>query len=179
MSFAAFYAIYQGGSSLKVFDEKGRLFGLINFVDLVAIILAVMLAIVLVTVLFGRPPGASDISSGQDTIEVVILGSTPITDPVPIAIGDEVSRFGGIGLMGTVVSYTTQPALREVLVGDRLVTVESITATDVELVVRGRGSITDMAASIGEERVRSGQVLEVVLPLFQMSGRIMSIEKVD
>jgi len=165
--------------TLEVFDKKRRLFGLINPVDLAAIILAIALAAVLFTVLFDRSSVASDTSSGQDTIEVVVLGSTPSGNPPLISVGDEVSRFGGIGVMGTVASYTIRPSQREVLIGDSLVIVESDTTNDVELVIRGRGSITDMAASIGDERVRQGQVLEVLLPLFQMSGRIISVEKVD
>ncbi|MBS3973747.1 MAG: DUF4330 domain-containing protein [Actinobacteria bacterium] len=165
---------------MEVFDKKRRLFGLINPVDLAAIILAIALAAVLFTVLFDRSSVASDTSSGQDTIEVVVLGSTPSGfNQHLISVGDEVSRFGGIGVMGTVASYTIRPSQREVLIGDSLVIVESDTTNDVELVIRGRGSITDMAASIGDERVRQGQVLEVLLPLFQMSGRIISVEKVD
>lgn len=164
---------------MKVLDEKRRLFGLVNPVDLVAIILAIALAVLLSVVLFGRSAATPDVSSAQDTIEVVIAGSTPSTGQVPIAVGDEVSRFGGIGTMGTVASYTARPAQREMFEDGNLVLIESLTVTDVEIVVRGKGSITDVAVSIGDERVRQGQALEVLLPHFQMPGRIISIEKVD
>lgn len=159
---------------MEVLDKKGRLFGLINPIDLVAIILAFALGAVLLTVLFGRSPIEPDISSGPHTIEVVFLGSTPSTNTIRIAVGDTANRLGSNGVMGTVTSYTVQPFKGDAPISGRL-----LMTNEVKLVIRGRGSITDTAASIGDERVRQGQQAEIQLPLFQIAGRIISVEKVD
>lgn len=164
---------------MKVLDEQRRLFGLINPVDLIAIVFAIALALVLATVLLGRSPIGPDTADSLDTIEVVILGSTPNSDQLPISVGDTVSRFGGTGIMGEVASYTTRPGQRESIGPDGFFLTESLMATDVEIVVRGKGAINDTAVTIGGERIRHGQALEVLLPHFQMPGRIVSMQKVD
>lgn len=165
---------------MRLLDENKRLFGLINPVDLVAILLAVVLVMVLATVLFGRSPAAPVSSANENTIEVVLYGSLLTPEEFQIEEGQEVSRFGGAGVMGTLQSYTVKPAQREVFSpeGDPIVTA-SKTATDIELVVRGKGRITETGASIGAERIRQGQVFDVQLPYFQTSVRVTSIEQVD
>ncbi len=165
---------------MKLLDEKKRLFGVVNPVDLVAILLAATLILVLVTVLFGRPDSALDSDVASDrTVEIVILGVLPAADSYPIAEGQPVSRFGGAGLMGDLYSYETRYSPREILIGDELTIMDAVTTKDVELTVRGPGSIEAAGASIGAERVRHGQMIEVQLPYFQMNGRIISLREVE
>lgn len=165
---------------MKLLDENKRLFGLVNPVDLVAIALALVIVMVLATVLFGRSPAAPVTSADDATIEIVLYGSTLNADEFQLEEGQEVSRFGGAGVMGTLESFEIKPAQREVFSpeGDPIVT-DSKTATDIEMVVRGKGAITETGASIGAERIRQGQAFDVQLPYFQMPVRVVSVKQVD
>lgn len=165
---------------MKIFDEKKRLFGIVNPVDLVAILLAVTLILVLVTVLFGRPDTVLDSDAvGDGTVEIVVVGTLPAAESYPITVGQEVNRVGGAGLMGNLHSYETRYTPREIMIGEELTTMDAITSKDIELTVRGAGSIEEAGASIGAERVRYGQLIEVQLPYFQMHARIISLREVD
>lgn len=165
---------------MKLLDEKKRLFGIVNPVDLVAIVLAIVVVLVLASVLFGKSPTAPVTSSADKTIEVVLQGAISKYPDYQFQKGQDISRVGGGGVMGTLESFTIVPSKREVYTaeGDAKVT-DSIMSVDVTLVVRGKGAITDTGASIGAERIRQNQTFDAQLPYFQMPVRVVSVKQVD
>jgi len=167
---------------VKLLDENKRLFGIVNPVDLVAIMLAIAAVVVLASVLFGRSPTAPVTSAADATIEIVLEG-TVVVDPgyeYQYELGQEVSRFGGSGVMGTLESFEVTQSEREVYdAKGQVVLTESETIQEIRMTVRGKGSITDTGASIGAERIRQNQAFEAQLPYFQLPVRVLSVEQVD
>lgn len=165
---------------VKILDDNKRLFGLLNPVDLVAILLAIALVAVLATVLLGRGPSAPVVSRDSDTIELVLEGTMGLLDDPQFEEGQEISRVGGLGLLGTVESIEVGPTEREVFDAQgQPVIANSPTSRKVTIVVKGTGLITASAASIGAEKIRQNQVFEAQLPYFQIPVRVLSIKKVD
>ncbi|MDO9107948.1 MAG: DUF4330 domain-containing protein [Coriobacteriia bacterium] len=164
---------------MKLLDENKRLFGIVNPVDLVAIMLAIAAVVVLASVLFGRSPTSPVTAANDKTIEIVLEGTVIGDGDFNHEIGQDVSRSGGSGVMGTLESFDIEPSKREVYdaEGSALIT-DSLTIKTVVMVVRGKGSITDTGASIGAERIRQNQVFDAQLPYFQMSARVTSIKQV-
>lgn len=166
---------------MKLLDENRRLFGIVNPVDLVAIVLALVAVLVLATVLFGSSPTAQVAPAKEEgTVEIVLQGSVSNYEQLQLETGQDVSRVGGGGVMGVLEKFEITPSQREVWTaeGERRVS-ESELASDITMVVRGQGSITDVGASIGAERIRQNQLIEVQLPYFQVSTRVVSVEQVD
>jgi hypothetical protein len=165
---------------VKLLDENKRLFGLINPVDLVAILLALALVAVLATVLFGGGPAAPVATGETDTIEMVLEGVVGVMDEYQYEEGQEISRVGGLGLLGTVQSIEMGPAEREVYDAEgQPVISDSPTTRKMTIVVHGEGTITDSAASIGAEKIRQNQTFDAQMPYFQVPVRVISIKKVD
>ena len=165
---------------MKLLDDKKRLFGIINPVDLIAILLAVAAVVVLASVLLGKSPTAPVTQANDSTIEIVLEGTVIGEGDYKYEIGQEVSRLGGSGVMGTLESFEVSQSQREVYDAQgRPLIAESLTIQDVVMVVRGKGAITDTGASIGAERIRQNQPFEAQLPYFQMPVRVVSIEQVD
>lgn len=165
---------------VKLLDDNKRLFGIVNPVDLVAILLAVAAMVVLASVLFGKSPTAPATSSADKTIEVVLTGTAIGSGPFDYELGQEISRVGGSGVMGTLESFKSAPSRREVYTADgTAVLTDSLTIQDITMVVRGKGALTETGASIGAERIRQNQSFEAQLPYFQMVVRVVSIKQVD
>lgn len=166
---------------MKILDDNKRLFGMLNPVDLVAILLAIALVAVLGIVLLGRGPSAPVVSSrDSDTIELVLEGTMGLLDDPQFEEGQEISRIGGLGLLGTVESIKIGPAEREVFDAEgKPIIANSPTSRKVTIVVKGTGLITESAASIGTEKIRQNQVFEAQFPYFQIPVRVLSIKKVD
>ncbi|MHB1135797.1 MAG: DUF4330 family protein [Coriobacteriia bacterium] len=166
---------------MKLLDEKKRLFGVINPVDLVAILVVVALVAALANVLFGASVGTNVVSAeGEDTIELVATGLLSEITEIQYEIGQEVGRAGGLGVMGTLVSLEITPYEREVYdaEGDPLMVV-SPTTQRVTVVVRGTGNLTDSTATMGSEKIRQNMTVDLQLPHFQLPVRVLSITKVD
>lgn len=160
-------------------DEKKRLFGVINPVDLVAILLAVAAVLVLAQVLFGKAPTAPA-AAAQDTIEVELVGTIEKLGDYQYEIGQELSRLGGVGVMGTLVEASMAPARREVFRDDgTVVWAISESQNELRMKVRGKGTMTAEGASIGFERIRQNQVFDAQLPHMQVTVRVWSIRQVD
>lgn len=165
---------------MKLLDEKSRIFGIVNPVDLVAILLAVLVVFVLAAVLFGKSPTGSMTSAGDETIEIVLKGTVPRYADYQFKVGQEVSRVSGAGVMGTVTTFTVAPAIKEAYTSEG-VGIEAVSpvSSEITLVVRGTGSITDVGASIGAERIRQNQTFDAQMPHFQMSVAVVLVRQVD
>ena len=165
---------------MKLLDEKKRLFGLINPVDLVAVLVVLALVAALANVLFGTSAGTSVApAEGEDIIEMVASGTISEIDEIQYEVGQPVGRAGGLGIMGELVSLEVTPFEREVYdaEGDPVIVV-SPSNQRVTLVIRGTGHMTDTAATMGSEKVRQNMTFDLQLPHFQMPVRVHSLTKV-
>jgi hypothetical protein len=131
-------------------------------------------------VLFGTSVGTSVApAEGEDIIEMVATGTISEIEEIQYELGQEVSRAGGLGTMGELVSLELTPYEREVwdAEGDPVVVVSPMVQR-VTLVVRGTGHMTDAVATMGSEKVRQNMTFDLQLPQFQISVRVLSVTKV-
>ncbi len=166
---------------MKLLDEKKRLFGLVNPVDLVAVLVVVALVAALANVLFGSSVGSSIApAGGEDTIEIVATGVVTEISGIQYELGQEVSRVGGLGVMGTLESLEVGPYEREVYDAEgKAVMTVSPSSQRITVVVRGTGHFTENGVTMGTEKIRQNMTFDMQFPHFQSNVRVLSITKVD
>ena len=163
---------------MKILDDRSRLFGIVNPVDLVAIIALLVAALAIANVLFGVK--AATVQSSTGTVRaVVFVGAVRNFVPDSLKAGDPVNRKGG-GPMGKVVSVRLTPSTSEQITpAGTLTTTRSKALIDLYVTVEGPGTITPVAANIGDEQLRSNQSIDIQTPMFEATGaRVNAIEKV-
>lgn len=162
---------------MRLLDDRSRLFGLVNPVDLVIAVLLLVAAIVAVNVLFDRAPVLS--KPKQDMQVVLVARDIDDFDASFLKKGDTVSKVGGSGTMGTLASFEATTAVHEAAdAGGRLKTSPSPLNKDVYLIVDGKGTYTDVSSSMGDEQIRQGMMMEIMTPHAQFSTRVLSIKVV-
>jgi len=166
---------------VKLLDEKKRLFGLVNPVDLVAVLVVVALVAALANVLFGASVGSSIApAGGEDTIEIVATGVVSEISGIQYELGQQVTRVGGLGVIGTLESLELGTFEREVYDAEgQPVIVVSPTSQRITVVIRGTGHFTENGVTMGTEKIRQNMTFEMQLPQFQSMVRVVSITKVD
>jgi hypothetical protein len=164
---------------VRLLDERRRLFGIVNPIDLVALFLAVAVAVVVVFVLAGGSPTEAVSTHPKIEIEMVAVATVPDIGDFDIQSGDVVSRVGG-GEIGTLESFEIKPSASDEAqnAGAVLMTGDE-PLVDIWFTIRGSGTFADDGASMGEERIRQNQILELQLPLFRTPARIWSISSID
>lgn len=158
---------------MRFIDDKYRLFGLINPIDLAALVAVVLVGVVGFRVLFG-------------TAEVVVESEKPITitivakqvqnyDETFFEVGDPVRKKDGAAI-GEFVSASSTPAKLEVVTDTGEVrTVTSPNSEDVAITVSGKGRRTADGFLVGGGRLRVNMVLDFSTPGFEATGRVTDI----
>lgn len=165
---------------MRLLDDRSRLFGVVNPVDLVVVVLLLVVALVVANVLFGRTPVVSPGSAAKKDMEVVLVARDVLGfDPSYLKKSDVVSKVGGSGTMGKLVSVEAKPSVRESFdaAGD-VEAAESPIAKDVYLTVAGKGTLSDEAVSLGDELIRQNMAMDVMTSRFQMNVRVLSFREV-
>lgn len=164
---------------MRLLDERRRLFGIVNPIDLVALLMAVAVALILVFVLTGRSPTEAVGTNQKVTLEMVAVATVPDLDEFDFEPGDVVVRVGG-GSIGTLESFEVTPSSAEdAKTSGAVLMAGEDDLVDVWFTVRGEGTLGEDGASMGDERIRQNQVLEMQMPLFRTPARIWSIRAVD
>jgi hypothetical protein len=163
---------------LKILDEKSRLFGIVNPVDLVAVIAVIALIFVVANVLFGVTPAKVTTAKGE-VRAVIYAGIVRQFVPGSIKIGDPVNRKGGSS-MGRVVDIKAVPAITEEPTAQGMLNyTASKIFTDVYITVQGKGDITPVSANIEDEQLRTNQEIDIQAPTFEATkARVQAITKV-
>lgn len=163
---------------MKLLDDKMRLFGVVNPVDVLAVLLVIAVAVVGYTLLKGEPPAPP---SEKGTVEAVFMTQgIPLVQEDLVKAGDVAARAGGTGKMGKVTAVRFEKALKEVSdASGTVIVARSDVLRDVYITVRGTGAVTDTGVNLGDERIRVNQVFDLQMPRFQMSARVISVKQVD
>lgn len=176
---------------MKILDEKGRLFGKLNLIDLLVLLLAVAAAAVF---LYGRlkPQGTQEpVKTYELTYEVQVSALSPAfaetvrqyVDPEQ-GLADQIfSTDTGIRFQDAyVVDFTTAPHVEYVATSDGEVKRVESSGDDQRLdgVMTIRATITDPITNlVGSQQVRVGAVHYVKTTHFEISGLVQSVERRD
>ena len=163
---------------MKILDERSRLFGIVNPVDLVAIVALVAVALVVANVLFGVKAATVRSPTGLVRATVFVSSIRNFT-PGSIKIGDPVNRKSG-SAMGRVTALRSEPSLNEEVTAlGTFNEVRSKLYTDAYITIEGKGDITATSANIQDEQIRTNQEIDIQTPMFEsLRARITAIEKV-
>ncbi|MBE0417448.1 MAG: DUF4330 domain-containing protein [Coriobacteriia bacterium] len=145
---------------MPLIDNRNRLFGLVNPIDLFVLAILVTAALVAANVLFG-------IFDSGDTylvdvqFDVTALGVRGF-DSGQVQVGDDVYSAVA-GRLGEIVAVDAYPSQIEVLGEDgQTVVVESELATDVRMTVRGRGATDSLGYLVGGVRIQNNTRLDIM-----------------
>lgn len=151
------------GKKGKVFDEKGRLFGKINVIDLLVIALIIAVAAIAATKLMGRSlglPGESKISWIEYTVEVPLVQES-VYDAVKAEVdgGGDGAQLMADGLMldGRIIEISSEPYILPVERADGVI-VASEQPGYVTVNVTIQAAISnDITQKVGTQEVRIGK----------------------
>lgn len=153
----------------RFIDERGRIFGKVNVVDV--LVLLVIIAIVVFAVV--RLTG-----SGSETVPLRV---TFTVEEVRQATVDALQVKGtvrdeGGTVLGKVVEVTASPALEEVPTPEgQLKASESPIFRDVDIVVRGEGRVSGSTVRIGSIPLRVGRKVTLIGTGYEVQSVIMGV----
>lgn len=161
----------------RFIDDKGRLLGMVNVFDL-AVLLIIILAVGGLAY-YRVGPGRHSVPRGQTgPIEVTLLVSNvrmPTVDA--ICVGDEVLESKSNLPLGEIVAKDVKPA--EIVIqgqDGRFYETTSQTRKDVWLKVRGQGTVSPNAITLGPSEIRIGTPINIKTRLYAVETRVMGID---
>ena len=165
---------------MSLLDDKGKLFGLINVIDLV--ILAAVVAILGVgyTLVTKKAPSAVVArQNNQITLTIMVRAVRPDVLPY-LKVGDVVKRKETQGAIGAITQITTRPAESIAVTADgKQVVTFSPRDKDAFLTLTTVGRAGKDLIATGNEVVRVGDNLKLVTRWFDGEGFVtgMSVEE--
>lgn len=146
---------------MRLMDDKGRLFGRINIIDLTAILLVLLVAAGLYVK--GRLPVVNSITSPPQKLQVTFLVSEvlPATADA-VTVGGKAWEAKTGPYLGIITGKEAVPAVKWVEAADgRVVKTTVPDKVDIYLTVTGEGRMDDTTTMLGSVEVRVGQTVFV------------------
>ena len=145
---------------MKIVNEKGKLFGIINPIDLI-VVLAIIAVIAAVGVKFLRAPVEAVVAPKQEMeVTLRVRGAMPSLVEATSAIQPGTKLIAGNDYISdaSVVSVKIEDYVYTIA-DDKGVTVETVDPMkkDIIIVIKGTGSPTDAILKIGNQEVRTGR----------------------
>jgi hypothetical protein len=158
------------GDLSRVLDDRGRLFGKVNIVDL--IVLVVIVAIVVFAAV--RLTGGGAVAT--EPVKVTFLDKRVDQAFVAGLQGKGTIRDTAGNVIGVLQSVQVTPTADEMLTTDgQLKLFTSSTKSDVTFVVMCQGTITDSTAHIGSLAARVGADVRIVGPGYEAQTTISNV----
>ncbi|MGI6130016.1 MAG: DUF4330 domain-containing protein [bacterium] len=160
---------------MQIIDDKGRLFGLVNVIDL-----AVLLIIVAVAARVGlrsKVLSAVNPSTLKEVEVVFLVEDVRSATADAMAEGDTVLNTKSNATLGQLVKKEVVPAAKEVETSDgRLVQAESPFRKDVYITVRGQGQVTGNVIILGGYEMRVGATTQIKGLKFAVISTVYSVK---
>jgi hypothetical protein len=158
----------------RFLDERGRIFGTVNIVDL--LVLLVIAAVVVFAVV--RTTGDASQTIPMKVTYVVEEVRQATVDALTKAVQTKaVVRDDGGTKLGEVVEINASPTLKEqVTLEGELKAFESPVFSDVAIVLSGEGTIANSTVRIGNVPMRVGKKVVLVGTGFEVQTVIMEVD---
>jgi hypothetical protein len=153
----------------RFLDSRGRLFGRVNIVDLV-VLLVLVAVVVFVAMRFT--------TESPETVPVQVtylVKSVDVRSVEALRVTGPITDTGGASL-GTVESVEVTPTVVELVTpeGD-LQTFDSAINRDALIVATGSGQVSGSTVHIGRTVVRVGAIVTLVGPGYEAQARIVNV----
>ncbi len=161
---------------MKIIDEKGKLFGLINAIDLLVLV-AVLLVIGAAAY---KIKGKDNVENTPKTVRVTVLA--PAIRPemlTNVQIGDKMvtgSNFTNV----EIKDFEIQPAYMVISNSDgRRVEAIDPFLKDVIFTLEGTTTISSATINLGGQDIRSNKEYYVKSLLYEFKGQVMNVEIIE
>ena len=170
----------------KVFDEKGRLFGKINIIDVIVLLLIVVVAVFLALKFTGKSKGMpGEAQTSQIEYSAIVYRVTPEvyqSVAAEVALGGEHAQLMADGAMlanSQVLSVRSQPHMEGVSLDDGTI-VMAQEGSYVDVIVEMRAEIQNsITQKVGTQEVRIGKSHIIKTRTFELvNGIILTCEPV-
>ena len=159
---------------MKLIDEKGRLFGLINVIDLFVLTMIVCL------IGFGgykmlrvNPRIATE---NKDAVIKLLITDVRDVTVNAIAEGETTRDFDKNTLLGTIVKKEVKNTTKQVTTSDgRIVEAEVPGKFDVMFHIEGKATISNNTILMGNQDIRVGKQLGIKGLKYAVRGTVMDI----
>ncbi|MDK2925324.1 MAG: hypothetical protein PWQ41_1098 [Bacillota bacterium] len=156
-------------------DERGRLFGRVNIVDLTVLTLVLIVAARLG--LKSRVLRAVNPSTVKPVEVVLVVEDVRQATADAMQEGETVLNTKSNAVLGKLVKKEVRPAQKEVQTADgRLVLAESPFKKDVYLTVRGEGQVTSNVIILGGAEMRVGASVAVKGLKFSVNSTVLGVK---
>ena len=160
---------------MRLIDNKGRLFGLVNIIDLAVLLL--IAAIAARVGLKSRLLTAVNPSTLKAVEVVLLVEDVRSATADAVAEGDTVLNTKSNAVLGQLVKKEVIPAVKEIETSDgRLVKAESPYRKDVYITVRGQGQVTGNVIILGGYEMRVGATTQVKGLKFAVISTVYSVK---
>ncbi|HHY36231.1 MAG TPA: DUF4330 domain-containing protein [Firmicutes bacterium] len=159
-------------------DEKGRLFGLVNIIDLaVVLVFGLVLAFGAYKFLYVNPSYQPEPKTVR--VELVVEGvRQPTVDA--IALGDRVYEKNSNGYFGTITDIKVVPAKEVVPTADgKLVEAEVPGRYDIYLTLESPAEVSEEYIQITGQQVRIGLTPTIRTRTYQVETVVFGLEVLD
>jgi len=152
---------------VRLIDDRYRLLGIINPLDLAVLVVVLAAALAVWSALYDRPGAAvvNEVELDPLTFQVVCANVVGYVEG-DIEVGDQLFKQLGPAL-GTVVSVTSGPSKRETYVDGELTLLDSAASEDVLITVEALGEPTDQGVNVNGVLLGNNMLLDVATARFQ------------
>lgn len=164
---------------MKVINEKGKLFGIINIVDLIVLLLVVAVAGVLATQLLGNKVTDAVSQKVDCYAQIRIIGAHPsmVTDIKNRDMAGERMVSGNEYLSSTIEDVWIEDYRVQAVTDDgRIVTATDPDKKDIIFLVKTQVAPDTASPKIGSQELRAGKTFIVKTQTYECSGTIRYVE---
>jgi hypothetical protein len=161
----------KGGVLSRVLDDRGRLFGKVNIVDILVLLVVVAVVVFAAVRLTGGAGSAETIPVKVSFVDVRVDQALVPGMQAKGAVQDQAGN-----VIGQVQSVQVTPSVEELLTTEgQLKTFASATHSDVTFVVVGQGTVSDSTVHIGRVAARVGAGVKLLGPGYEALTTIASV----
>jgi hypothetical protein len=158
---------------VRLFDEKYRILGIINPLDVLVIIVLAALAFVAFGLLSDEP---ATVAETRTITYSLVCPAVPASSDGLVSVGDPITKLG-VGEIGTVTAVTSVPSPFEQWDGERVVVYESELLVDIVITVEAEAQDTDLGYLVSGVVLRNNTVLAIATKTFEFStAQVLDLE---
>lgn len=164
---------------MKIIDEKGRLLGLINIIDLFVLLMIVFVAVAGVMRFTGARTPRSEPGTVKVMVDAVVAEVREQTVDA-IQVGDVVRDSASGQVFGTIIEKEVEPTLWQVKTADgRVVLAEVPDRFNIVLRLESRGHDLGSVLRIASHEVRVGTAATLQARKYSVLSTILDYEIVE
>lgn len=161
---------------MKIIDKKGKLFGIINIIDLMVLIIAILLVVGGAKRLKSQPAISEDNVNVRLTFEIPEVRMATVENVVK---GDTLEHYDRGELVGEIIEVDYEPFTRPIEGEGEWIQAEVPDKYNTKVVVEAKGNDSPDVLTVGGEQMRVGTQYRMKNKRIAFFGTLMNIEVLD